>query len=567
MNIKKCSLKVMCAALAGTMFASTLLPSFATEAVVTETPMEASAGTSSSDTGWTTEENSFENIKVTYQQSSSYTVTIPKTIALDTKKQASYSVKVSGDIDANQRVYVAPLDGIADSEDLDFYMKDLGGKKADVAATVTQNKVYWNSEDVENAYEENNNSVSAPNLTAGTWEGTFQIEIRLETENEQEHIHNYVDGICTECGEKEPVAYKEFVLTSQNYTMAGISRTGVVEIPSEFDYNGVHYRTVEIGASAFRDCNDLTNITIPDSVANIENLAFSGCTNLSSINIPDSVTHIGYGAFSNCTSLERIEIPDSVISFDGGTFDGETFDGCSKLKSVKLPANMTYIPRAMFRGCTSLTNITIPDSVTSINNGAFQNCTSLTNIIIPNGVTSIGLGTFDGGVFEGCTSLTSITIPDSVTHIGAYAFSDCTKLSSITIPDSVTDIEFYAFQRCTSLTSITIPSSITSIEGGVFNGCTSLTSITIPDSIISIGSRAFQNCTSLKTIYIPSNVTTISASSISDVPFRYLSALKIYCGASEKQSGWSIYWNYSAAMSPISVTYGVTRADYEANYK
>ena len=204
MNIKKCSLKVMCAALAGTMFASTLLPSFATEAVVTETPMDASAGTSSSDTGWTTEENSFENIKVTYQQLSSYTVTIPKTIALDTKKQASYSVKVSGDIDANQRVYVAPLDGIADSEDLDFYMKDLGGKKADVAATVTQNKVYWNSEDVENAYEENNNSVSAPNLTAGTWEGTFQIEIRLETENEQEHIHNYVDGICDGCGAIDP---------------------------------------------------------------------------------------------------------------------------------------------------------------------------------------------------------------------------------------------------------------------------------------------------------------------------------------------------------------------------
>lgn len=44
MNIKKCSLKVMCAALAGTMFVSTLLPAFATEAIVTETPMDENVG-------------------------------------------------------------------------------------------------------------------------------------------------------------------------------------------------------------------------------------------------------------------------------------------------------------------------------------------------------------------------------------------------------------------------------------------------------------------------------------------------------------------------------------------
>lgn len=545
MNIKKYALKPLYGMLAITTVFSNLMIANATEVIINESLIDETEG---NEVEWISDEKSFEEIEVTYKQSSSYYVTIPKTIVLDTNKQATYSVKVTGDIDTNKRVYVSPVDGIPETEKIDFYMKDqtADSKKVDVEATVTHNKFYWSSEEVANGYEEADNSVSAPDLTAGTWKGTFQVEINLQTQNstETEHVHNYVDGVCTECGEKEPVAYEEFVLTSQNYTMAGISRTGVVEIPSEFDYNGVHYKTVEIGASAFRDCKDLTNITIPDSVTNIENLAFNGCTSLSSITIPDSVTHIGMGAFGNCTSLEYIEIPDSVVSFHGGTFDGETFDGCSKLKSVKLPANMTHIPRAMFRGCTSLTNITIPDSVTSIDNGAFSGCTSLTNIIIPNGVTSIGIGTIDGGAFSGCTSLTSITIPDSVTHIGGQAFRGCTSLTSMTIPDSVTDI-----------------------EDGVFARCTSLSDITIPDSIISIGNCAFQECTSLKTIYIPSSVTTISAESISSVPFRYLSTLKIYCGASEKQSGWGRYWDYSAAMSPISVTYGVTRADYEANYK
>lgn len=204
MNIKKCSLKVMCAALAGTMFASTLLPAFATEAIVTETPMDENIG-GGVETDWTVDEEKFQDVEVTYKQSASYLVTIPKTIALGMNKQAAYSVKVSGDIDTNQRVYVAPVDGITDTENIDFYMTDqtADSKKADVVATVTQNKFYWNSEEVTAGYEETNNSVSAPQLTAGTWKGTFQVEINLQTMAEQEHVHNYVDGKC-ECGAVDP---------------------------------------------------------------------------------------------------------------------------------------------------------------------------------------------------------------------------------------------------------------------------------------------------------------------------------------------------------------------------
>ncbi len=159
------------------------------------------------ETDWTIEEEKFQDVEVTYKQSASYLVTIPKTIALGMNKQAAYSVKVSGDIDTNQRVYVAPVDGITDTENIDFYMKDqtADSKKADVVATVTQNKFYWNSEEVTAGYEETNNSVSAPQLTAGTWKGTFQVEINLQTMAEQEH--NYVTTItkeptCTEAGEK-----------------------------------------------------------------------------------------------------------------------------------------------------------------------------------------------------------------------------------------------------------------------------------------------------------------------------------------------------------------------------
>lgn len=210
MNIKKFTLKTMCAVLTCTTLLSSLLAVNATGAIITEAPMDEPV---SDESNWTADEGSFEEIEVTYKQSSSYNVTIPKTIELDTSKQAVYSVKVTGDIDANERVHVVPVDGISDTESIDFYMKDqtTDSRKADVVATVTQNKFYWNSEEVTNGYEEASNSVSAPDLTAGTWKGTFQVAINLESNTS--HEHNYVDGVCTECGAKDPNHTHNYVET------------------------------------------------------------------------------------------------------------------------------------------------------------------------------------------------------------------------------------------------------------------------------------------------------------------------------------------------------------------
>ena len=49
----------------------------------------------------------------------------------------------------------------------------------------------------------------------------------------------------------------------------------------------------EILSSAFRKCETLTNITLPNDLIFIESSTFYGCTNLVSIVIPDSVTNIG----------------------------------------------------------------------------------------------------------------------------------------------------------------------------------------------------------------------------------------------------------------------------------
>lgn len=83
-----------------------------------------------------------------------------------------------------------------------------------------------------------------------------------------------------------------------------------------------------IGDSAFKECSNLTSITIPNSITSIGDYAFSRCSNLTSITIPNSVTSIGDYAFSGCSNLASITIPDSITSIGDIAF-GE----CSNLAS------------------------------------------------------------------------------------------------------------------------------------------------------------------------------------------------------------------------------------------
>lgn len=237
--------------------------------------------------------------------------------------------------------------------------------------------------------------------------------------------------------------------------------------------NGVP--VTSIGNNAFRDCSNLTSITIPASITSIGSYAFSHCSSLTSITIPANVTSIGNNAFFYCSALTSITIPGSVTSIGQ-----DAFYYCSGLTSAG-PIGGGYgyefgwtkkIPSHAFAYCSGLTNITLPDSITSIGDYAFFHCSGLISVTIPDGVTNI-----DDYTFSSCNALTSITLPDSVTSIGETAFYGCSKLTSITIPDSVTSIGHYAFEDCSRLTSVTLPESVTSIGLNAFVWCNNLTDI------------------------------------------------------------------------------------------
>ena len=131
----------------------------------------------------------------------------------------------------------------------------------------------------------------------------------------------------------------------------------------------------------------------------IENSTFEDCTALTSIEIPASVEMIGQYAFNDCTSLHTV-----------------TFEKGSQLKTVD-----------GFSRCTSLTTIEIPASVEKIGEFAFYICTSLQTVTFEKGSK---LKTISNGAFAFCWALTTVDMSacTQVTVIGEYAFSDDSKL-------------------------------------------------------------------------------------------------------------------------------------------
>ncbi len=263
-----------------------------------------------------------------------------------------------------------------------------------------------------------------------------------------------------------------------------------------------------IGDNAFRSCDILSSITIPNSVATIGSRAFQFCDNLTSMVLPDGISSIADYTFYSCARLGSVAIPGSVT-----TIGSRAFQDCSLLTDIVIPVGVTEISSYVFYRCTSLIDVTIADSVTTIGEYAFRGCTRLPAIVIPGNVS-----TLPAYAFHGCTNLTSVDLSPGLTTIGDRAFQNCESLPAIVIPDGVTTIGAWAFLNCVRLIEVTIPGSVTTIGDRAFQYCERLPAIIIPDRIASIPYQAFYGCSRLASITFQGPAPSVGDSAFNNVP-------------------------------------------------
>ena len=263
---------------------------------------------------------------------------------------------------------------------------------------------------------------------------------------------------------------------------------GEVTVPEKIEEKDV----TAISLYAFKDCNKITSIILPDSIITIGKEAFASCDELKSVKIGKAVESIGKDAFTDCKALEKIEIAADNTAYSSDE-NGVLYN--------KDKTELLVYPKA-----NPAVTFTLSDEVTVISDNAFENSKKVKTIILGDKVTTIGKCAFIGS-----ESLETIVLGKNVRTIGEDAFEDCEKLTgfsvnaantvlcsdengvlyskdmsqlikypmgstntSYTVNAATSKINFLAFARAKNLAEITMSKNVTEIEASAFDSCTSL---------------------------------------------------------------------------------------------
>lgn len=321
-------------------------------------------------------------------------------------------------------------------------------------------------------------------------------------------------------------------------------------------------KVVAIDAGAFKDCTDLTGISIPATVTYSGPEAFYGCTSLKKLRLEDSDKEIIFIAtddpwvtvrYWEFAALEEVYVGRNYRcqfkSGEPGSSFGEPFSHHPSIKSVTFGDKVTRINEGAFGWIHTLESVSLGNDLITIEKDAFQCSDQLASRLhFPESLKFIGEYAFYG------TAVPEVVIPNSVDEIDDYALSIGT-LKNVVIEDGERPIKLGAgnmdgvapgpfgsamfssgggqpleeayvgrpvesqwpdlFHGNATIRKVTLGKHATGLSNSYFENCTSLETVVLGENIDRIGDLSFFGCEKLKTVNLPEGITYIGHSAFS----------------------------------------------------
>ena len=288
---------------------------------------------------------------------------------------------------------------------------------------------------------------------------------------------------------------------------------------SSVEYVELFGSITEIGDEAFRNCTNITELTLPESLTTIGSGALEGCTGITELTLPESLTTIGAGAFKGCTGLEKL-----TVCCDPAILPEDMADVLTSIDEVYISADATG---AQVRQLSALVGRPWYDPVPREGEpqsrfvempyeplpgddfwydeeysrlDAYQGYEL--NLILPREIDGVQLTMIGGGMM----------------NRAAYGDNYDVELPvvSVVIPENYTEIPAYAFSNCDTLETVICYAPIENLSDGTFKGCTNLREVIFVNGVRSLGDYVFSDCLSLEAVYLGAYVENASESAFQD---------------------------------------------------
>ena len=201
------------------------------------------------------------------------------------------------------------------------------------------------------------------------------------------------------------------------------------------------------------------DIVIPEGTKTVSAAAFAGCHRLTSVVIPSSVTCIDGEAFYECYALTNVAFiakePTIEPADEEGSADYVYFDETLEIgsgafrntgiRSLEIPAHVSYIENEVFADCHALTNVVfksddrLTESSLDIGDYAFGECNGLARVVFEPRVCDEGKGMWNqvniSGAFRNCSNLVELDLCAGVSSFSADSIDGCSSLVAVSIAE------------------------------------------------------------------------------------------------------------------------------------